>query len=156
MLKLPPNNQRTDPELERQVVTLIARGDRYANISHDTGVPVPTIKKIKRRNLAAIIEIEHRVVEWQAKTARRMLQKSYTQLERELDRALAGEIDIGIRELVAISREMFKQVQVEETMPAATVGSPASMDELETLLRAIKTDDSVEMKRIIFASADTR
>jgi hypothetical protein len=85
-----------------------------------------------------------------------MLQKSYTQLERELDRALAGEIDIGIRELVAISREMFKQVQVEETMTAATVGSPASMDELETLLRAIKTDDSVEMKRIIFASADTR
>ena len=156
MIKLPVSNKRTDPEVERQVVTLIARGDRYADISETTGTPIPTIKKIKGRNKEALARIEDQIIRKQAESASRILSKSLNLLEQRLDMVAAGDENIKVRELVAITKEMHDQAQVEQDNPGdAPLSSEAAQERLEALTIALKDGDEVAMEQIIFSQMGT-
>ena len=156
MIKLPVSNKRTDPEVERQVVTLIARGDRYADISQETGIPIPTIKKIKGRNKETLARIEDQIIRKQAESASRILRKSLNLLEQRIDSAARGEEEIKVRELVAITKEMHDQIQVEQdNRHEAPLSPKATQKRLEALTTALKDGDEVALEQIIFSQMGT-
>lgn len=149
------SNKRTDPELERRIVTLIARGYTYPSISLETDVPVSTIKKISKRNQESIAKVKAGVVRWQIKSARRILEMSHKEIEKKLDLAMVGEEDIPIRDLVSISKEMFSQSQVEDGKCSAVVASQAQTEAYTSeILHALQVGDEVELQRILFRKTD--
>lgn len=151
MPNLPSTNQRTDPEVELRVVSLIAVGRRYADISEETGVAVPTIKKIKRRNPQALAKMQTVIIERQAKVAARIHQKSLNEIDKKLDRAEAGSEDITIKDLVSVSKEMFSQSQIEQGKPTAITMNPhGDLGYLKTLTAALEADDAVAMAELLW------
>lgn len=145
------SNTKTDPRIEKQVVALIASGSKYADISEKTSVPVSTIKKIKRRNTEGLAQITKQIIQSQAQTAARLLQKSHRQIEKNLDRAFTGDVDIALKDLVSVSKEMFHQSQIEKGEPTAIVrDSPASREHAEAVRIAMESDDMVALVDLIF------
>lgn len=146
---------RTDHKTELQVITRIARGIKYQEIYEEVGVPVSTIKKIKRRNVELLFEVKQEIIKKDAVTAARILHKSRTLLERRLDRALAGLETISTKELVATTKEMFSQSQVEKNEDTESNHQELSPERSQAMLEAIKTDDTVTLARLLFRENKT-
>lgn len=53
-------------ETEQLIVTRIAQGVRYTEISEETNTPVPTIKKIRKRNELMLVEIRQQNIKKEA------------------------------------------------------------------------------------------
>lgn len=104
--------KRVDPVSENRIVTLIALGYAYADISLKTGVAVPTIKKIRRRSQKRLDEVEERVIEKYVDEVTTILQKAYREINRVLDKSERGLIELPIKDLMAISNEMYRQTTV--------------------------------------------
>lgn len=104
--------RKTEVVVEQKIVTLIALGYKYADISQKTGVPVPTIKKIKKRSQVRLGKIEERVIEKHVDEVSQMLKKSYSLINRLLDKEDAGLIEISIKDLLQISNEMSRQASI--------------------------------------------
>lgn len=144
---------------EKKILAMIARGDRYADISQEVGLSVSGIKKVKKRNPISLAKMEEIITEKQAISASRLLEKSHREIEKKLDKALAGEEDIKLRDLVGVSKEMFNQVQIEHGKPTSIATSSTqdpleAKKELKSLLKALKANDAVELQRIIFKPKD--
>lgn len=107
--------KKTSKIVEMEVMKRILAGELYASISAETGVPVSTIKKIKKRNYEAfesrIKSVENSIYE----DMERMLKQSYRSLSNILDRDASGEITLSVRDLVSISSEMYKQTVINST-----------------------------------------
>ena len=112
---------------------------------------VSTIKKIKQRNLELLTHIKHRIIEKDAETAARILHKSHRLLEKRLDRALLGDDDVPLKDLIGVSKEMFYQSQIEKNKPTAIFSNSGLTKEHDEALRmALKNDDTVAMLELIF------
>lgn len=101
--------KRVNPVVEQRVATFMALGYAYADISEKTGVAVPTIKKIKKRNQERLSKVEERVIEKHADEVTAILRKTYRQINRLFDKEERGEIELSINDVLAISNEMHKQ-----------------------------------------------
>ena len=101
--------KRVDPVTEQRVVTLIALGYAYADISDKTGVAVPTIKKIRRRSQERLDKVEERVIEKHVDEVTAILQKSYREINHVLDNSERGLIELSIKDLLTISNELHRQ-----------------------------------------------
>jgi hypothetical protein len=133
--------KKTNAAVEREVVTLIALNERYADISLKTGVAIPTIKKIKKRNLDVIEQLKRRAIETQAEQVSSIIAKTNATIQdqlikserdqQELDHIeslyFAGEISrieyltrkrtlkpLTINQLIAIMRAAQRQVLIEQ------------------------------------------
>jgi hypothetical protein len=142
--------RRTDPLIERKVLTRIAEGVRYIDISEETAVPVPTIKKIKARNVELLAEIRKINTKQEAAIVNRNMQKAHRLLEKRLDRALAGQEAIPTRELVYIVREMFKQSQIEQHKPTEIINNQTQRIDSPEIQAAMDANDTVLLARLLF------
>ena len=105
--------KRVDPVTEQRIVTLIALGYAYADISDKTGVAVPTIKKIRRRSQERLDKVEERVIEKHVDEVTAILQKAYREINRVLDKSERGLIELPIKDLLTISNELHRQTVVK-------------------------------------------
>lgn len=110
--------RKTEASLEQSIVTLIAIGTRYADISQKTGVAVQTIKKIKKRNHDKLNRVEERVIERHADEVSKMLNKTYYLINRLLDKDEEGLIELSIKDVLLISNEMCIQSTINLTPSA--------------------------------------
>lgn len=90
-------------------------GDPYADISDRTGVPVSTIKKIKHRNYAQLQAVKHDAMAKQTDEISALVKRSNGMINRLLDKADRGELEVSITDLVSISREMYRQTTINPT-----------------------------------------
>lgn len=104
--------RRIEAAVEQRVITLIALGYRYADISQKTGVAVPTIKKIKKRSQHRLDKVEERVIEKHVDEVSQMLKKTYRLINRLLDKDEAGLVEVSIKDLLLISNEMYRQTAI--------------------------------------------
>ena len=139
---------RTNPKTEREVVKQIALGNKYADISVKTGVPVSTIKKIRKRNDLALKQIKQHIIQSDAHIAVRMRQKSLRELENRLDNA---SDQITTKDLVSIIKEMSNQALLDRQESASEQLTTDESPEFKEALRlALKRGDPVELQRLIF------
>ena len=144
------STKKTNPETERLVLTRIAQGVRYVDISEETAVPVSTIKKIKARNIDLLAEIKRLNIKQEAAVVVRNLQKAHKLLEKRLDRALAGQEPITPRELVYIAKEMFNQSQIEQHKPTTIINNRTENEVSPEIRAAIEADDTVLLAQLMF------
>ena len=104
--------KRTSPDKEKEVLTLILRGDTYAVVAQKTGVPISTIKKIKRRSDIQAAHLYDRVAQEQANSAISLLEQTNRQISRLLAKADLGLVDISVYDLCKISNEMHRQTTI--------------------------------------------
>lgn len=90
-------------------------GDAYSVVSEKTGVPVSTIKKIKKRSDIQISHIHAHVVQEQADSAYELLQQTNKQIGRLLDQDKLGIINISVRDLCRISSAMHAQTVINSS-----------------------------------------
>jgi len=146
------SHKRTPPYTERKVITLIAVGLRYADISEQTGVAVSTVKKIKKRNTVQLVQVEERITDYQVDEATRILRQTYKLLSKILDQAEAGSADISIRDLLAISKEMFSRSEVTKAdHPIKPVNTRESVEQLRILIKSIRLNDTQSLARLAFS-----
>lgn len=146
----PHSTKRTSHATERLVITNIAMGMKYQEIEEEFGVPVSTIKKIKRRNGSMLFEVRQRIIEKESDIAARLAIKANRLLEQRLDRALAGDEVVSTKDLVSIVKELPKQIkpEPEDRPPGEKELSPQQAEELRI---AVESDDYATMTKILFA-----
>lgn len=139
------------------------------------------LQKVIERNKPALEHIKSELVQHQTTKTSRILEKTREQIEKKLDAAAgdipalqelielrdAGEIDndefsrlsmraveahgIPLRDLIAASKEMFNQSQIEAGKPTSITESPEQAKRnLQTLLEAIHNRDDKAMVDAIF------
>ena len=96
----------TPAHLEAEVISRIILGERYADISKNTGVAISTIKKIKKRNYSKLTETKLAINNSVTDEVVRINEKTYRSISKLLDRDLTGEISLSVGELLAISSAM--------------------------------------------------
>ncbi len=101
--------RRTAIEVERKVIEMILLGAPYVQISAETSVAVSTIKKIKKRSLVAFREVDEQAKLSVYEEVSELIRKTNSGINRILDMEERGEIRLSVSELLAISREMWKQ-----------------------------------------------
>lgn len=107
--------KRTSKIVEMEVMKRVLAGELYASISESTGVPVSTIKKIKKRNYEAFAAHAESINSSIYVDMEKMLKQSYLSLSNILDRDASGEINLSVRDLITISSEMHKQTVINST-----------------------------------------
>lgn len=107
--------RRTSPDKEREVLTSILMGDAYAVVSQKTGVPVSTIKKIKKRSDTQMAQLHSHVVQEQADSAQELLQQTNKRIARLLAQDELGLITISVSDLCRISSAMHAQTMVNSS-----------------------------------------
>lgn len=107
--------RRTSPDKEQEVLTSILMGDAYAVVSQKTGVPVSTIKKIKKRSDIQMAQLYSHVVHEQADSAHELLQQTNKQIARLLAQDELGLITISVNDLCRISTAMHAQTMVNSS-----------------------------------------
>lgn len=110
--------KRTPIMTESKVLALIVTGQQYAAIASSTGVPISTIKKIRKRNLVKIRSCEAAIENEQLTIAGDNLKQTYVLLNRILDRVNRDEVHISIRDLLTISSTMRRQTDINATPKA--------------------------------------
>lgn len=171
---------------ETKIVAMIARGDSYETVVRnlkEEGVDIAktTVMRVKDRNAEALAFMKNTMLEQQASTAGRILNRSreliekrlsdsdnYWEVIKELNEKLeSGEIDenqyntmrpiapkISITELNSVAKEMFNQSQIEAGKPTAITNNPVQAKEnLKTLLEAIQRGDDKKIAEAIFTDA---
>lgn len=175
------NQKQLSRDKELEIVSMIARGDRYEDIHQETGVAIATVGRVKQRNLTALKKIEQKLAEHKARKTARLLDKTNDLIESKLDKAKtnvdAGEelwqryqnseitlreyIDavktfekLTLTELTSVSKEMFSQNKAEEAK-SGSGGAETSKAEtqlaLNAILEAMEQGDAVTLQQIIFA-----
>lgn len=104
--------RRTSPNKEKEVLAFILAGDAYAVVSQKTGVPVSTIKKIKKRSDIQTARLYDQAVREQIDNAITLLERTNGQISRLLTRAELGLVDISIYDLCRISNAMHRQTAI--------------------------------------------
>lgn len=130
-------NQRTDPKTERLVITKIAQGIKYQEIYEEVGVPVSTIKKIKKRNLELYYEVKREITLHDAAVAARIHSKAHVLLERRIDAVLAGKEQISTKDLLSLVKEMTVQKQREKEEAEADKRAKQEFENTQELLRGL-------------------
>lgn len=155
---------------ETKIVMLLARGDEYKDIMKQVDVSVNTITKVKRRNKDNLALIAEKVMEKALDDAAASKQKANKIISKRLDRdetnaevlakAQQDWIDdkitfkeleavmrrfkeIGITELVTVSKEMHAQTSKGDD-------TPSSPKDLATLAAALASGDEVRITQAIF------
>lgn len=144
-------------------------------------VSISGLQKVVERNKEAMSYIKSELVQHQTTNTARILNKTREQIEQKLDAAAgnvpvlqelielrdSGEIDdnefaklsmraveshhIPLRDLVATSKEMFNQSQIEAGKPTSITESPEQAKRnLATLLDAIQRNDDKAIVDAIF------
>jgi hypothetical protein len=143
-------HRRTEAHTENKIITMIAVGVRYAEISEHTGVAISTIKKIRKRNEAQFEKVEQQIVDWRASEAKKILQQTYKLLGNRLDRAEAGLEEISIMELLAISRAMFNQRESSKEMaPARSMPAQEVKEQFLKLSEALRVNDTIALVQLL-------
>lgn len=107
--------RRTSPDKEREVITSILMGDTYAVVSQKTGIPVSTIKKIKKRNDEAVALYYGHLADEQAESAHEILQKTNKRIARLLALDSMGAVAISVNGLCRISEAMHAQTMINSS-----------------------------------------
>lgn len=107
--------RRTSPNKEKEVLTSILMGDAYSVVSEKTGIPISTIKKIKKRSDIQISHIHTHVVQEQADSAYELLQQTNKRIGRLLDQDKLGIINISVGDLCRISSAMHAQTVINSS-----------------------------------------
>lgn len=115
--------KKTAAKVEEEVMTRILSGEAYADISRDTNVAVSTIKKIKKRNYEAFYEAESTSKRSIIDEMRIANMRAMQAINHVLDKDQEGEITLTIKELLAISHEMYKHTAIYST-PVRYINSP--------------------------------
>ena len=144
-------------------------------------ISISGLQKVIERNKPALEHIKSELVQHQTTKTTRILEKTREQIEKKLDAAAgdvpvlqelielrdSGEIDdaefarlsmraveshhIPLRDLIAASKEMFNQSQIEAGKPTSITESPEQAKRnLQTLLEAIHNRDDKAMVDAIF------
>lgn len=156
MSSVTPINRRTDPKTERLVITKIAQGIKYQEIYEEIGVPVSTIKKIKKRNLHLFYEVRQEIIKKDAAVAARLHHKAHILLERRIDAALTGKADMSTKDLVSVVKEMTAQVEREKEEAATNQQEQATLASMLELAKAIEDDDIKTIEKIAFQKNETQ
>lgn len=159
-MQITHSTRKTDPETERLVVTRIAAGVRYVDISEETNVPVPTIKKIRKRNQLLLVEIKKQNIKKEVVVVVSNLQKAHKLLANRLDQALIGQEKIADRDLVNIAREMYHQaqdsVQAEESLAESEAEAQRRAKHSVALQQAIANNDYDRILALLFPESEGR
>lgn len=107
--------RRTSPDKEREVLTSILMGDTYAVVSQKTGVPVSTIKKIKKRSDIQLAHLHSHVAQEQADSAQELLQQTNKRIARLLALDRMGAIEISVNDLCRITEAMHAQTMINSS-----------------------------------------
>ena len=107
--------RRTSPNKEQEVLTSILMGDTYATISQNTGVPVSTIKKIKKRSDIQMSELHTHVVAEQLNSTEALLKQVNGQVGRLLEEAELGIRDISVVDLCRIMEALHAQTVIKSS-----------------------------------------
>lgn len=107
--------RRTSPDKEREVLTSILMGDTYVVVSQKTGVPVSTIKKIKKRNDEAVAHSYAQLADDQASSANELLQQTNKRIARLLALDRMGAVTVSVGDLCRISEAMYAQTMVNSS-----------------------------------------
>lgn len=154
------STRKTDPETERLVVTRIAAGIRYTDISEETNVPVPTIKKIRKRNELLLVEVRKQNIKKEVVVVVSNLQKAHKLLAQRLDQALIGQEKIADRDLVNIAREMYHQAQdtaqAEESLAVSEAEALRIAEQNEAIRQAMAEGDDVKLLNVLCSTTEGR
>lgn len=120
--------RRTSPDKEQEVLTSILMGDAYAVVSQKTGVPVSTIKKIKKRSDIQLAHLHAQVVQEQAESAQELLQQTNKRIARLLALDKMGVITISVSDLCRIT----------EAMHAQTIINSSPLKSVQTLTKVVQ------------------
>lgn len=107
--------RRTSPDKEQEVLTSILMGDTYAVVSAKTGVPISTIKKIKKRSDIQMAHLHSHIVSKRANDAHELLQQTNKQIARLLAQDELGLITISVNDLCRISTAMHAQTVINSS-----------------------------------------
>jgi transposase len=159
-------------EQETKIVMLLARGDEYKEIMKQVDVSINTITKVKNRNKANLALIAEKVMEKTADDAADIKQKANKLISKRLDKADTAQQllekaqqdfmddkitykefadalrrikEIGINELVTVSKEMHNQSSKGDE-------PPASSKDLATLAAALKSGDTLKITQAVFST----
>lgn len=149
-MQIAHSTKRTDPTTEQLIVTRIAQGVRYIDISEETNTPVPTIKKIRKRNDPLLAEVKQQIIKKEAVIVVSNLQKAHKLIAQRLDRALAGQERIADRDLVNIAREMHNQAEISDVRVDDNEQAQRTAKRSEAIQQAIADDDHVKLLHLLF------
>lgn len=90
-------------------------GDAYNVVSEKTGIPISTIKKIKKRSDIQMSHLHAHVVQEQADNAHEILQQTNKQIARLLAQDEQGLITISVSDLCRISSAMYAQTTINSS-----------------------------------------
>lgn len=107
--------RRTSPEKEQLVITSILMGEAYSVVSMKTGIPVSTIKKIKKRSDINMAHLHGHIAQKQADSVEALLRQTNQQIAKLLAKAEVGLIDISVNDLCSISNAMHAQTLINST-----------------------------------------
>ncbi len=144
-------NGRTDPKVERLVVARIAAGVRHIDISEETALSVSTIKKISARNRRLIAEVRLQNIKKEVVIVVSNLQKAHKLLAARLDRAIAGQEEIPVKDLISIAKEMHHQSQTDEARPPSETANQNTSEQSEALRTAVEANDTETIVSILFS-----
>ena len=173
----------TDPQKQLEVITLIARGDKYEDIAKNTGLAIATISKIKDRNQATLDLIKGEMIKHQISKAAKLRNKSLDIIETKLEKVAEADksredilqdaqdgkiswdeasvrlkslVNASLADLNAISKEMFSQARIEQSgAPSRSPGqNAATTEQLRELVNSLEPGNEVELQRIIFKSGE--
>lgn len=134
--------KKTNAAKERQVVTLIVLNERYADISNQTGVPVPTIKKIKKRNESAIAELKRRAFETQAQQISNIVSKANASIEAQLDQS-----EINDQKLTELLQRYYNcDISRKEFMAGKRGLKPLTLNQLVSIMKTMQRQLVIEQK----------
>lgn len=155
---------------ETKIVMLLARGDTYEQIQAQVDVSAPTIGTVKKRNKENLELIKSKLTEQAAEDALGIKHKANKLISKRLDKAdsaqqllekaqqdflddkisykeLADALrrfkEIGITELVTVSKEMHAQSNKADN-------PPSSPKDLQELAAAIASGDEVRITQATF------
>lgn len=84
--------RKVNPSIERHIVTLISAGFKYSTINSQTSVPIPTIKKIRKRNADRITALKSIAFSRQVTEVESLIAKTNTAITERIDKADEDEV----------------------------------------------------------------
>jgi len=144
---------RTPEKTEAKALVMIARGDKYTEISKELGIAMPTITKIKKRNEGKLDEIKDMLIEEQKDKATRILDKTHRELETRID---DRPHLFTTPELISLAKEMYSEAQ--GTLGAKNDPSTPyhARQDLKQVVQALESGDHIELQRVIFSKQNDK
>lgn len=139
-----------------KAIAMLARGDVQRHIAQELEISEATVTLIKNRNQEALQTLRERL---QDRSHELAVLNHTRALERLNDRLENPKDIMATKDLVAVSREMFNEKQINEGKPTQIAGNlnvnmPANYKNLKTLVEAIENGDDIVMSQLIFDPAE--